>query len=336
MLLGIKTIIRFNMRVLFVCSGNSDVFAITPFIKNQADSLVEQGVELDFFQIKVKGFAGYLKHVSKLKQHLADNTYDIIHAHYSFSGWVAVLARPVCPIVLSLMGSDTYGSTEGGLIRRIKNMFVATQARVIQLFCKRIIVKSENLFRFVWQKKKAHIIPNGINMDRFKPLDKDACKKDLGLALDHRYLLFVADPNDSRKNYKGASAAVELLNKREGHDFELLCPFPVDNQMLPLYYSSCDALVFPSKAEGSPNAVKEAMACNMPIVATPVGDIEWLFDKTEGLQISSFEPQDMADGLERVIEQSYSNGRKRIVNLGLAADLIAEKLITIYKSLITS
>ena len=96
------------MKVLFVCSGDNQ-FGIVPFIKSQANGIINEGNQLDFFPISGSGKLKYLSNVLKLKKHLTKNKYGIIHAHYSFSGWTVVLSLTKTPIVLSLMGSDTYG-----------------------------------------------------------------------------------------------------------------------------------------------------------------------------------------------------------------------------------
>ena len=97
------------MKVLFVSSGNSKQFDIAPFIKSQGDSLIKQGIDLDYFRITEKGILGYIKNAVKLRKYLKNHKYEIIHAHYTLSGWTAVLSFTKTPIILSLMGSDAYG-----------------------------------------------------------------------------------------------------------------------------------------------------------------------------------------------------------------------------------
>src|SRR6056297_2997708 len=98
------------MRVLFVASGNSNTFDVAPFIKSQGKSLEKLGIKVDYFPVLGKGIIGYLKSGLRLNKHLnSSKKYDIIHAHYSLSGWSAVIGSKDIPVVLSLMGSDTYG-----------------------------------------------------------------------------------------------------------------------------------------------------------------------------------------------------------------------------------
>ena len=96
------------MKVLFVCSGNVKSFEVVPFIKEQGESLKKVGIEVDYFPIVGKGLKGYFSASRKLREHLKANKYDLIHAHFTHSGWTAVLAAGGTPVILSLMGSDAY------------------------------------------------------------------------------------------------------------------------------------------------------------------------------------------------------------------------------------
>ncbi|MEX2566359.1 MAG: glycosyltransferase, partial [Cyclobacteriaceae bacterium] len=97
------------LKVLFVSSGNMKKFDIAPFIKIQGDSLASENVNVCYFKIKGKGILGYLKNISELRKFLSKRKFDLIHAHFTLSAWVAVLSFPRLPIVLSIMGTDAFG-----------------------------------------------------------------------------------------------------------------------------------------------------------------------------------------------------------------------------------
>ena len=114
-------------------------------------------------------------------------------------------------------------------------------------------------------------------------------------------------------------------------DAELLLVSNVDQEQLNLYYNAVDCLVLTSRYEGSPNVIKEAMACNCPIVSTDIGDVEWILGEAEGCYISSFEPSDVAEKLSLALEiENRTNGRDRLIKLGLDSETIAKGLIHIY------
>lgn len=312
------------MRILFVCSGSTPG-GMAPFIKSQGESLKKKGIELDYFTTAGRGFNGYLKSIGVLKRHLKENKYDIIHAHYALSGWVAVLARPRVPVVVSFMGCDVYGdvTADGKRTTRINIIL----AKLLQPFVRAIIVKSKGLAQYVYMKKKCRVIPNGVDFERFKPMDKDECRTRLKLSPAEKIVLFPADPADPRKNVRLAKEAVDTM-KNPGINF--LTPYPVDPADVPLYLNAADVVVLTSFLEGSPNVVKEAMACNRPVVATDVGDVEEVLADSEGCFITSLDPRDAADKLKAALDfDGPTFGRRAIAHLD--ETLIADRITAVYE-----
>jgi len=314
------------MKVLFVSSGNSEHFEIAPFVKSQGESLKNEGIELEYFHIKGKGFKGYFKNISLLRKKIKTFKPDIVHAHYSLTGWVAILANNRKPKVLSLMGSDTYGMVGDTNNPNMFNFFMFLQVFFIQFFYASIIVKSENLRKSVWRKKSVSVIPNGVNFERFKPLDKKECREKLNLPLDKKIILFMGNPKEVRKNFSLVEKAVEKISDE---NLIICTPFPVTHENVPLYLNACDVLAFPSFKEGSPNVVKEAMACNCPIVASDAGDIVEVVSGTDGCYITNLELADMAAKLRLALQfNKKTNGRQNIEHMN--EKVIANKLLNIY------
>lgn len=138
------------MKVLFVSSGNSE-FGISPIIKNQGESLKQNGIDLYYFTIKGKGIKGYLKNIPILKKYLKNHNYDIIHAHYSLSAIVATLSGAK-PLVVSLMGSDIYGNVNIDGKRKFYSYINILSAKLLHPFVNKIIVKSKNLESYTYFK----------------------------------------------------------------------------------------------------------------------------------------------------------------------------------------
>ena len=154
------------MKVLFISSGNR---GISPVVRNQGDSLLLQDVTVDYYPIKGKGVLGYLSNVGKLRIYLRENHFDVIHAHYSLTAFVASLAM-ASPLVVSLMGSDV----KKGLVYR---MFIHIFAFFFSW--KTIIVKSEDM-KTSLKIKRAKVIPNGVDISRFCELPQRDCQIKLG------------------------------------------------------------------------------------------------------------------------------------------------------------
>jgi teichuronic acid biosynthesis glycosyltransferase TuaC len=318
------------MRVLFVTSGNSKDFGVSPLIKAQADSIMSQGVEVQFFPVSENGISGYLKNAKKLHSFLKKNSFDIIHAHYSLCGWVAVMTGTKIPIVLSLMGDDAYGTYYKPHKILFLSRYLTILTYLIQPFVNAIISKSRNIDKYVYRRKIANIIPNGVKLGQFQEYQKDF-KTELGMDLQKRYLLFLANTDDKRKNFKLLQEALSLLNE---NNLEILAPYPVPHEKIVKYLWSSDVFVLTSFMEGSPNVLKEAMACNCPIVTTNAGDAFWVIENTEGCYPADFTAHDFAEKIRLALEFAEKNkrtkGRQRLIDINLDAESIALKVIDVY------
>jgi teichuronic acid biosynthesis glycosyltransferase TuaC len=315
------------MKILFVAGGNNKIAGITPFIKSQGLSLEKHGVNVNYFPIIGKGFKGYFRNIIKLKRYLRNNPVDIIHAHYSLSAWTCVFAFPKQKIVMSLMGTDAYGDYIGKNKIRVSSKLLMLSTFLIQPFVSKIISKSKNIENHVWRKRISHIVPNGIEMEIFKPQNQINSKE--------KMILFLGDKENVRKNFQLVKNALKLLPKQ---DYQLITPYPIKHEKIVKYLNETDILVFPSFMEGSPNVIKEAMACNCPIVATKVGDIEWLFGNEPGHYLADISPEDFANKIEKALiyaeKHGKTSGRERILRLGLDSDTVAKELIYIYRTIL--
>lgn len=319
------------MNVLFISSGNSSKFDIAPFIKSQGESLRESGIRIQYFTIRGKGFLGYLKAALKIRKYLIENPTDIIHAHYALSGWAAVLSFPGRPVILSLMGTDAYGEYCGVGKVKFSSRYLTMLTLLIQPFVTSIICKSKNIENFVYLKSKSIVIPNGIPLEKINNNDQ-GFKKKLRLNPEKKHILFLGNKKSKRKNFQLLKKAMDIINSNE---ILVEAPYPVSHEQVIKYLNSADALVVPSLMEGSPNVVKEAMACNCPVVATDVGDVAWLFGDEPGHFLTSFEPEDVADKIQMALafagQKGKTRGRARIKALGLDSETVARRIIRVYE-----
>jgi teichuronic acid biosynthesis glycosyltransferase TuaC len=318
------------MKVLFVCSGNSKEFEIVPFIKEQGESLKWEGIDVDYYPVRGKGLMGYIKSGFQLRKILKHKNYNLIHAHYTFSGWTALIgARRKIPVVLSLMGTDANGEYKGQHKIAFSSRVSWFLTWLIQPYVKAIISKSDNIEESVYKKDRSYIIPNGVNMQKFQP--NGTFQNGHSLAVNgKKKALFLGSKTKTGKNFPLAEAAVQQLE-----NVELVCPYPVGHNDVPKYLNEADVLLFPSFMEGSPNVIKEAMACNCPIVSTDVGDVKWVFGETKGCYISSFDPKDFATKIKMAINaqahNGRTNGRQRIIELGLDQETVAKRIKAVYQ-----
>jgi len=186
----------------------------------------------------------------------------------------------------------------------------------------------------VFLKKKSSVIPNGIMLDRVK-YSENGYKDELGLDPDKKYILFLGNKKSKTKNYKLFKEAVGLI---KSDDISVVAPYPISHDQVVKYLNSVDVLVVPSLMEGSPNVVKEAMACNCPVVATDVGDVAWLFGDEPGYLLTGFDPKDVAEKIRMALafaeEKRKTLGRERIKTLGLDSETVAQRIVSVYEDLL--
>jgi glycosyltransferase involved in cell wall biosynthesis len=324
------------MKVLFVSSGNNKKFPIAPFIKSQGDSLIKQGIVVEYFTIKGKGIAGYLKNLPHLRKRIKKNKYDIVHAHYGFCGIVSCLAAKNEKVIISFMGDDLIGSINSrGNYSFISRLYVFLN-RIITLFkYDFIIVKSKPLYSKILRVKNVEVVPNGVDFDLFKTILKDKAREILSIPLDKKVVLFAGNPARTVKNYSLAQKAVNSINSSA---ITLMSLTNTPFESVPIFYYAADVTISTSFHEGSPNVIKEAMACNCPIVSTEVGDVKWIFGNTEGCYLTSFNPIDVSEKIQKALDfaknKGRTNGRNRIIALGLDTDSVAKKIIHVYQNVL--
>jgi glycosyltransferase involved in cell wall biosynthesis len=309
------------MKVLIVCSGNlngaNGPFKLEihrPFIWEQILALNNIGVETDIFLIRGKGIRGYLKNLRPLKNKIASGRYDLIHAHNGLSGLLACLQRKLT-VVCTFHGSDLYDR------KKRYFSFLALRLSAHAIYVSKEIKKKGTLIR----RKNYSVIPCGVDPHVFYELDKQEARKKMGLDPGKHYALFSSSFDRPVKNFPLVRQAVKHIPGLEVLEFKGYTR-PQANYLL----NACDLLVLSSYREGSPQVVKEAMACSCPMVTTDVGDIREVTGSIDGCYISSFNPGDFADNIRKALRfGKRTNGRQYIGPFDNRT--IAAKVKTVYE-----
>jgi teichuronic acid biosynthesis glycosyltransferase TuaC len=289
------------------------------FVEQQVKSLRREGVEVDVLYVDgVKSNLNYLWGFPRLWSKLLTKHYDLIHAHYVFSGLIA-RAQLACPVVLTHHGSQVFQGWQARLCR------VATP-----LMDRAIVVSPE--MKEKGRLSNANIIPCGIDFELFKPTPRQQARKELGLPQDKKLVLYAGEYFRPIKRFDIVQTAMKLLHeKRPDAELVLVAKKPLHE--VPKYMSACDVLVLVSDGEGSPMVIKEAMACNLPIVSVPAGDVEEVITGTEGCYLCSQDPRDVADKLEMALKWGKkTDGREKIGHMEISA--IAKRIISLYEDLL--
>ena len=247
--------------------------------------------------------------------------FDLVHAHYGFLvGLLGCFQRRV-PLIVTMRGSDVNDSDERPVTR-----IVARRAQ-------RVLVMSEEM-RQSLECEDAVVLPYGIDVELFRPIPRQVARETLNLRPDIPYILFPYDIKRPIKRFHLAEQAVAQLQTKYP-DLQLITISQEPHERVMLYANACDVLLLCSASEGAPVAIREAMACNLPIVSTAVGDVPDLIAGLEQCYISSDRPNDIADNLNRVLEHySRSNGRTRLEQI--SGRTAARKVRSIYNELLAN
>jgi glycosyltransferase involved in cell wall biosynthesis len=305
------------LKVLFVSSGRmGDVGYV---VRNQGESLKRHGIDLNYLIIS-PGLSGYARAVRQIRREVRAGTYDLVHAHYSLSAFAASLAGRF-PLVVSLMGSDAW---QGIFVRLMIRFLSAVR-------WKAVIVKTREMKRRL-RLNRAHLIPNGVDTERFTTGNRDEARQRLGISLTRKVIVFIAGRNRPEKNLPLAQEVVAILND---DSVDLYHVHDIENSTIPCYLNAADLLLLTSDREGGVNVIKEAMACNCPFVATDVGDIREIAGETEGCFITGGNSADLAEAVNQILKTgARSDGRQRIFELGLDSASVAARITDLYKSIL--
>jgi glycosyltransferase involved in cell wall biosynthesis len=257
--------------------------AFGSFVRAQCLALQRAGVDLEFLVLRGRyRKLIYPKGVFQLQRRLCDRSIDLVHAHYGYVGMIARTQVKV-PLVVTYHGDDVLGKINAQGKTTHFSKVMASLGCALGRFVDGVIVQTKQMAdRF--QRSNVHIIPHEVDFEIFHPVDRARARAILGLDPHRKYLLFAANPAIAVKRFPLAKKVACELSKEYG-GLELLVVHKESQPNLALYMSACDALVFPSYQEGSPNIVKQAMACNLPIVATAAGDVPQIISNTDGCYV---------------------------------------------------
>lgn len=302
------------MKVLIV--GNHNTGTFTPFIIEQVDAVRKLGIDFDFFGIHGKGILGYLSNLKALKKKIKEFQPDLIHAHYGLSGLLANLQRKV-PVVTTYHGSDIHS---GG-----RTLFFSRFS--IRLSAYNIFVSNKLMKQSGYSGKKKCVIPCGIDISTFKPIDRRIAKNKIGWVGDGKQVLFSGSFNNEVKNSTLAKAATELADGAQLMELRGYTREQVNYAM-----NAADCLLLTSHREGSPQVIKEAMCCGTPVVSVRVGDVEEITEGTDGCYIAGYDANELAACLKKALAfQGKTKGRQRIIDSGLSSEQVAGRVKGIYE-----
>ena len=305
------------MKILIVARYKERGFA--PFVTQQVAALEKLGVDCMYFSVKSKGVTGYLKHLKTLKKTIHYFHPDVVHAHYGLCGLLANLQRRV-PVVTTYHGSD------------INDKKVLPLSKIAMRLSAWNIFVSKKTIDIAKPKKKYSLLPCGIDISDLQLTEKQEARERMHLQKDKKYVLFAGAFDNNVKNASLAKEAVALLND---DSVELLELKGYSHDEVILMMCSADAFIMTSISEGSPQVIKEALACDCPIVSVDVGDVKERLDGVVGCYVAQTrDAKELSDLLQKVlIFKGRTKGREKITSDKFDNALIAQQLNKLYKQI---
>ena len=310
------------------------------FVASQMQSVAKAGAAV--YVHFVDGRRTRLAYLSSALRMLALNfqrkRFDIVHAHTGHCGVLARLQRRY-PVLVSYVGYDLnrVAKAGGGFTR--KSRIEAFLFRNLARFVDATITKSAAMERRLPARARSRnrVLPNGVDRSLFRPIPRDTACRELGWPEDEVTVLFGADPNKVTKRFDLAQEACRLASVQLPR-LRLRVLYGRDQAVVPVWMNAADVLLLTSSSEGSPNVVKEALACNLPVVSVNVGDVGDLLSGVRLCRVveRDADPSTLGEALVEVLRSVpvRSDGRARTRHL--SDDLIAARLTAIYRELIAS
>lgn len=323
------------MKILFVTNGyptkHHPEYCV--FTKEQVEGVLStkevQG-EVFFINAREKGVFEYVRVISSLKRKIKE--VDIVHAFHGLSLLLVFFISPHKKIIVSFLNSleNEYGEKK-------------ILSKILEIVTKKIILK-KNITKIFKDKvpskynKNSFYLPNGVDTDKFYPMEKSFAKKYLNLDLKKRYILFVSSKDKYRKQkrYDRFHNVVKIL-KKYSSDIEELILVNETRERVVYYFNAAELHLLTSDFEGSPNSIKESIACNTPVVTTNTGNVKKMIKDIKNCYISNtFEPEELAMYCNFILKEPLIQVkiRKYIFTKGLDSNTKTTDLLKIYKTIL--
>ncbi len=248
------------MRVLVITNFVPDTGAPQRgrWVRDQIEELRKREVEVEVFSFP-PGARQYIPATVHLRRLLRQSRpFDLIHAHYGLPGWCARIAG-AHPLVVSFHGTDVRHRIVGALSRRLVH-----RIELVAVVSSGLFLEEDGRPGLPLLHGSA-VLPCGPDLEHFGPLPRERARAELGLDPDGRYLFFAANPARPEKR---ADRAAELAG---ACDAELLSGGSIEPERMRLWINAANAVIITSDYEGFGMVCLESLACEVPVLSTPVG-----------------------------------------------------------------
>ncbi len=317
-----------SLRVLFVAPA-TPAGPTTTFIRSDIAAVERLGVTGRTFLLGPRtSLPGLIRDARRFRKELAEFKPDLVHAHYGTMTAMFCVLLAQQPLVISYQGSDLNPFVHSN---RLRSPVGRILSQIAALRASRIICVSRQLKEALWwRQSRAWVIPSGVDTAVFTPLPKREARTSMGWAEQDRIVVSSAGTDPQRKRLDLAQSAVALAERVCGKIRFVVLEGRTEQKDIAVIFSAADCLLLTSDREGSPNIVKEAMACNLPVISVDVGDVRERLRSVHPSSIVTRNPSDIARTLvEFVTSPKRSNGAEMMVDL--SAEHAARKVLNLYQ-----
>ena len=285
------------------------------FVREQVNALKKAGITVFTHKVTGHGLIGYFTEMFRLRRTIRQCRPDIIHAHYGLSGLCANCQRTI-PVVTTFHGSDIH---TGGWLLKLSQ--IAMRLSAYNIFVSKTLYRQS-----CYRKNNISIISCGVDLDTLQLMDRAEAKERIGRK--NTFVLFAGSFTNQVKNPELAKKSMSTISQAELVELR-----GYSREEVNLLMNAADCLLVTSHREGGPVVVKEAMACGTPLVSVDVGDVKEVIGQTDGCYIAERDANNIAKQIEKALAfHGKTNGRQRIIDLGLNNDCIAKRIIEIYQN----
>ncbi len=298
------------------------------FVAEQVARLRDEGVQVDVVHYEGRmDPRNYLRARREVRAALAAAGPDLVHGHFGQTG--LVILPSLVPSVLTLHGSDVLGvidargrySWRGPVLRSITRWAVRRADRVI--------VAGKLLADRLQLARAYDVLPMGVDTTVFRPGDRAAARRALGLGLDETIVLFAGDPAVARKRFPLAEEAVAEAD----NEIRLITVTRKSREEMVLHLQAVDALLVTSIHESGPVIVKEAVACDVPVVSVDVGDVRSVVGTLDGCAVCDASSSSLAKELDRVLALGRAGATQDVLSR-IDQRSLARRQIEIYRAVL--
>jgi teichuronic acid biosynthesis glycosyltransferase TuaC len=328
------------MRILVVTTmyPTESMPHVGAFVAEQVRSLGAAGIQADLLFINpTKTRLNYALGLPSILRAVRTTRYDAIHTHHTYTVALVDIARTLThrrvPLVLTNHEGEALARTQravGDLASRF-----ARSVAVKRWMARRadfVVFVSRQLSDAIATNGRHEVIPCGVNMDKFQPIDRARCRAKLGIRADAIVLFFPASPTARGKRFELVDGAQKIIRRHHPH-VQLLTGGAIPHSLMPMYYNAADVIVQSSFYEASPTIVKEALACEVPLVSTDSGDTREIIDGVRNCFVCADDPAEIASRVLMCVGHRAIGGRERLLAMGLSLEQVAQRLIRIYETI---